>query len=479
MKGLFIVAGLLILMLNATAQRSMNDEQKRLMDAKEAGGEKLAQYKAELYAKLKGKNEQVYLNVANSFYTLGMESTADSIQNVIKKKFPRGVLARNTSLTTIYEEKDPVKAETLYKSWIKRFPSEKLGTDIVYDYARMSVGNCYAENGNSLKAMEYARMLETKVWRGEGWAAIAKTLIQQKDFEHAAELYQMGIDNCEQLQKEGEAGALQFAMIGYPNYLSSCAALYMQLGRREQALELLEKVPAERRDPSYASLLVEVGRPLEAFICYSDALRAGRINEEMLIKLKQLYVQLNGSDKGLEAYIEGIRAARAAQQRKQVAESIISEPAPDFTLTDTEGNTVRLSDLRGKVVVLDFWATWCGPCKRSFPAMQKAVNKYRDDSDVVFLFIHTWEKEANATELAVKYLADNNYHFRLLMDLKDPQTKANTVVKSYGVRGIPAKFVIDPQGNIRFKVTGAAGSDEEIVAELSQMIELARKGNQK
>lgn len=473
------MAGLVALMLGATAQRPVSEEQKRLQEAKETGGEKLARYKAELYAKLKGKDEQVYLDVADKFYSLGMEKTSDSIQNVIKKKFPRGILVRNTSLTAIYNEKDPVKAEALYKSWSKRFPPEKLGKDIVYDYARMSVGCAYAEKGNAEKAMEYARMLETKMWRGEGWAAIAQVLTRQKKPEQAAELYRMGIDNCEQLQKEGDAGALRFAMIGYPAYLSSCAALYMQLGRRAEALELMEKVPAERRDPSYAMLLSEAGRPLEAFICYNEMLRTGRINEEMLAKMKQLYVQLNGSDKGLEAHIEGIRAARAAQLQKQVRESMISEPAPDFTLTDTEGNTVRLSDLRGKVVVLDFWATWCGPCKRSFPAMQKAVDKYRNDPEVVFLFIHTWERDANATELAMKYLSDNNYRFRLLMDLKDPQTKANTVVKSYGVKGIPAKFVIDPQGNIRFKVTGASGSDDEIVAELSQMIELARKGNQK
>ena len=84
-------------------------------------------------------------------------------------------------------------------------------------------------------------------------------------------------------------------------------------------------------------------------------------------------------------------------------------------------------------------------------------------------------KKSNATEEAVKYLKDNDYSFRLLMDLKDPKTKANEVVKSYGVTGIPSKFVIDPQGQIRFHVTGAAGSDDEIVAELSQMIEMARE----
>lgn len=158
--------------------------------------------------------------------------------------------------------------------------------------------------------------------------------------------------------------------------------------------------------------------------------------------------------------------------------SITNQPAPDFTLKDSEGNTVRLSKLRGKVVVLDFWATWCGPCKRSLPAMKMAVDKYKNDPDVAFLFIHTWENGSPeaACKTAEKYLNDNGFgDFHLVMDTKDPKTKVNNAVSAFGVKGIPAKFVIDKEGKIRFELTGFSGTNEDAVAELSEKIELARK----
>ncbi|MNL20942.1 Sporulation thiol-disulfide oxidoreductase A precursor [compost metagenome] len=157
---------------------------------------------------------------------------------------------------------------------------------------------------------------------------------------------------------------------------------------------------------------------------------------------------------------------------------MINTPAPAFALKNLKGEVVDLAKLKGKTVILDYWATWCGPCIQSFPGMQMAVEKYRNDPNVVFLFINTFQREENR-EKAVKdwVLANPKYTFNVLLDNKKTEDPEQfEVVSQYKVTGIPTKFVIDGNGNIRFKTAGFDGTPEATVKELDIMIDLAKAG---
>ena len=122
----------------------------------------------------------------------------------------------------------------------------------------------------------------------------------------------------------------------------------------------------------------------------------------------------------------------------------LSDPinAPDFTLFDLKGNPISLKDYRSKVVVLDFWATWCGPCKEELPHFQELMNSYQNNSSVVFLTI----SEDKNKDVVEKFIVENNYTFPVLMDKE--------VGVQYDVKGIPATFVIDKNGYIQYKHSG-------------------------
>lgn len=158
-------------------------------------------------------------------------------------------------------------------------------------------------------------------------------------------------------------------------------------------------------------------------------------------------------------------------------EYIINQSAPAFTLKALDGKTVSLADYKDKVVVLDFWATWCGPCKSSFPGMQRVVTHYKDDRDVAFLFIDTREKVANYQQLANDFLTANHYTFKVLYDEMSLDGTKSKLYKNYKIAGIPTKFIIDREGIVRFEKLGfmPGTSDEALANEVADMVEKAKK----
>jgi thiol-disulfide isomerase/thioredoxin len=124
-------------------------------------------------------------------------------------------------------------------------------------------------------------------------------------------------------------------------------------------------------------------------------------------------------------------------------------PALDFKLKDLNGKEVALSDYKGKKVFLNFWASWCPPCKAEMPDIEKLYEETKD-SDLVILAVNVGESKSEVAS----FLNDNSYSFPVLLD------SDQNIYNQYNIKGIPTSFFIDKDGNIVSSKEGAMSLDE-------------------
>ena len=141
----------------------------------------------------------------------------------------------------------------------------------------------------------------------------------------------------------------------------------------------------------------------------------------------------------------------------QIKKSI---PAPDFQAETLEGKKVSLSDYQGKVLILDFWATWCGPCLAELPYFQELVNLHKNDPSVAFLTI----SQDRSKDVVRKFLEQKGYTFPVIFD--------TGIGQLFEVEGIPLLIVIDQEGKIRYRHFGFDPNNVDFIQLMKKEIQI-------
>jgi thiol-disulfide isomerase/thioredoxin len=218
----------------------------------------------------------------------------------------------------------------------------------------------------------------------------------------------------------------------------------------------------------YSKVAEKTMKPGECKTEVEKLVATGKWTQDMTDILKRIYIAGKGSEKGFDEYVANLKKPMMEDLKKIQTANLVTEPAPKFTLTNLEGKAVKLDDYKGKVVILDFWATWCGPCKASFPAMKKLQEAYTNNPNVKIVFINTLERFKTLDENISKvkeFLTNNGYPFNVLLDSN------SKVSEAFKVSGIPTKVIIDKNGNIRYRIVGAETNTGKLLDEMSVMIE--------
>lgn len=243
------------------------------------------------------------------------------------------------------------------------------------------------------------------------------------------------------------------------------------LGKIAEALALANKsfdtYPTAEASREIGKWLVKAGKESEAIPHYADAFALANTDRlKDRAKLAELYRKAKHSEAGLgdivlEAF-DRTDALMAARNDAQVAldPNASLTNAMDYTITGLDGAKLQLSSLRGKVVVMDFWATWCGPCRAQHPLYEIVKQKYAKNKDVVFLAIATDEEHTPvAPFLAAQGWSRNNVYF---------EDGLSSLLK---VSSIPATLIVDKQGRVYSRMNGFL--PERFVAMLSDRIKEA------
>jgi peroxiredoxin len=427
----------------------------------------------------KSSFDEKELELLTTWYgKIGDDNKAKEYSDKLNSQFPQNELLQVSIYQQFRNESDISKKIEMMKKFEKNFSGIEY-TSVMYDL----VANAYRDAGNYPKAYEFLNENVSKPSVYRFYAVSKKMIDENKDLDIADKIAKLGIDRArnelknpsekkpdfesESEWKEEREYYLALNLYAEGKILYNLEKKSECLPVVEEAVQLTDSKDGDMNE-LYSRALVENGKYEIAMEKISGFIEKGNSTSVMKNLLKEAYLNEKGTEEGFGNYVEKYENTAKEKMIEDLKNKMILEPAPQFSLLDLNGNPISLEDYKGKTVVLDFWATWCGPCLASFPGMKDAVEKYKDNDNVKFLFVDAWERVDDKKTNAGQFIEKNNYPFHVLLD------EENSVIEQYKVSGIPTKFIIDGSGNIRFMNVGYDGPADKLVEEISTMISLVQ-----
>ncbi|MBS1736706.1 MAG: TlpA family protein disulfide reductase [Bacteroidetes bacterium] len=420
------------------------------------------------------------------YLIIGENSRLDSLREVVKKKYPKTEAGYELRIEDINSK---FKGEDLEKALLTILKEENNKTKKYLKDAHALLFDYYASKGQTKAALTQLNKL------GEDHSPYTPLTLKNQ----ATTLYKNGIalDKAIYLAKRSLAMADTFPITltryfpetGYlPSFVSRTARsesikkvtgnlqslialIKLKQGKQAEADVLLKKALVNSKDAetlANAGEFYQLDKSFEkAFIAYKTIAFDNPEDTLAFIKMKNNYVKWKKDDKGLDAEIKMIHAHWQEELKAILEKEMISKSAPEFlsNIIDLKGNPVSSELIRNKIVVVDFWATWCVPCMHEMPYLQLAYEKYSKDTNVIFMVINSGAK--NELSDAQNWWGNKKFTFPVYFN-----TNKN-IGEIFGFNLIPATYIIDAKNNIRFKTIGFEGP--VIERKIPAAIELLRE----
>lgn len=444
--------------------------------------------------KITGLPEEVYLKVHNIYlYELKDKTKADSLETVIQKQFPKGAFLRFKAFQKIMPTTDPVEKNKVINQFLADFPYTSDVPDsqkYLYDNIVKTQFGYYFENKDykSILAMipkmnfanlndayhqNISKALYLKVVDPTVIETMAVPIIEQMQLKVNDLSYMQGIYWSPNQATENAKTQLN-------NELVIQIRMYDILKKYKEVLETFELLPFQKRyekasvNDIHVRALEALNKPIIEVL--KNAARANTLSEALTAKLKEAYLKEGKEEADFPAYLEQLKKENNQEEKIAFMNPV---PAPAIKVQAADGKVKQLALNSGKIIVIDFWATWCGPCKKAFPAMQQLASNFKDDKEVEFYFISTQENKEGYKKEALAYFKEKGLKIDTYFDLvkkgggtnNESFSKYAAIFKS---SGIPRKAVIK-NGQIRFTSEGYSGNPGQLIDELTNVINALKK----
>ncbi|OZV69044.1 TlpA family protein disulfide reductase [Winogradskyella aurantia] len=403
----------------------------------------------------------------------------DSIKAIISEKFPESKMAQQHKVSPFFNLESLEAKEQFFvdnNNAIMQSPNAD------YILQNLAVGNFNIKNDSAFKG--YFEMIKSATSKASLLNSIAWARAEKgKDLEKAAEMSKLSLDLIEKEQGELNEQPQYYSPnqykrnldFNYNMYADTYALLLFKLGKTEEAITYQAKAIGKGMSPDnnerYIEYLIADGQYDKAVDKAKTFISEGYATPTLNDYFKDAFTQANKKGDA-NTVLSELKESAKIKQLEKLEKTMLDEKAPDFVAKNLNNEEVKLSALKGKTVILDFWATWCGPCISSFPGMQKAVTKYKNDENVVFLFVDTFESGENRITEVQDFINENKYDFEVLIDPKEENGSSHDIAKKYNISGIPTKVIIGPNGRIKFKDVGYSGSNDKLLNKIDGMISL-------
>ncbi|PZP50645.1 MAG: hypothetical protein DI598_05105 [Pseudopedobacter saltans] len=429
-------------------------------------------------------SEKSILTDVNAYFSLTNDlKRKDSLYQEVAKMYPNGTVAAFLYFNEIFSRESPPSDSEMN---VKAFLAIKPRFSSV-DFTKST--NPLSANYNQIRYMYFSSFIDQdsaltmeKVYpelktcndlNMVAWYVFEKGThikLAEKIAKDAVDKGLVELSDSSKVPKENRAEWKKYSMTNYAMALDTYSQILAKEGNFNEAKTaqkeaiLMSDAKEATLNNNYISLLFS-GKEFDSARIFGERIFfAGNGDKNTINLLDSLFV-IQNPNKSSKEYIKTL-------EKKGLEGQLLDIDGPSFSLKDLNGNIVNSNNLKDKIVVMDFWATWCGPCKASFPGMQLAVNKYKDNKNIVFLFVDTFERfsDPNQRHKAVStVMKDMKLNFQVLLDQPD---KGNNylLASKLNFNSIPTKFILK-NGKIKFKLTGFAGSDEAVLDEMDQVLE--------